>query len=373
MNGAAHVVDALSGWVLGASFRTLLLALLVGGIDRLLPDRVSHRIRMWMWRLVLVPLCVPPQMTSPISAWPRVDAMIPPTGSADDSPSAGPASQGAEAQALPAWACSPAGRRAWAGIWLTGVLVCAGCVVRRRRMTRREWIEAPSRPVPPRVAQLAHEAADRIGLRYVPELRLHAWATGAAVVGLLRPVVVLPDGWVRTARREQWLHVLMHEFAHVRRRDPWTDAAGVLLQILYWFHPALWIARARWRTLREMACDEAVATALRDSAAEYRRTLLELSEAFLVRNVPLTFGRRRAEIVQRVAALRRAPASHGRIGRAVCHAGFLVLAACCVPGASSDAPRDTTRALEAEAPPGCLQLRYTVLQALAQERQALAH
>lgn len=373
MNGAANIVDALSGWVLGASFRTLLLALLVGGIDRLLPDRVSHRIRAWMWRLVLVPLCVPPQLTSPISAWPRVETMIPPTGIGHDSSSAGPASQGADAEALPVWAYNPAGRRAWAGIWLTGVLVCAGCVVRRRRLTRRVWIEAPSRPMSPSLARIAREAADRIGLRRLPEVRVQIEATGAAVVGLLRPVVVLPDGWVRTARREQLLHVLMHEFAHVRRFDSWAHAVGVLLQILYWFHPALWIARARLRTLREMACDETVATALRDSAAEYRRTLLELSEAFLVRNVPLTFGRRRAEIVQRVAALRHAPASHGRIGRALCHAGFLVLAACCVPGPASGPVLDAATALQVEAPPGCLQLRYTVLQALAQERHALAH
>ncbi len=373
MNGAAHFVDALSGWGLVASFRTLLLALLVGGIDRFLPDRVSHRIRAWMWRLVLVPLCVPPHMTSPISAWPRVDAIIPPAGDVQDFASAGPASQGADARTLLDQVRSPAGRRAWAGFWLTGVLVCAVCVARRRRMTRREWLEAPWRSLPSRVAQVAREAAERIGLEHPPEVRVHAWATGAAVVGLFRPVVVLPDGWIRTARPEQLLHVLMHEFAHVRRRDPWANAAGALLQIMYWFHPAVWISRARLRTLREMACDEAVATALRESAAEYRRTLLELSEAFLVRSAPLTFGRRRAEIVQRAAALRRIPASRSRVRRVMSFAGFLMLAACCAPGMAPHAAPPAPPALHAEAPPGCLQLRYTVLQALARESQALVH
>jgi len=93
--------------------------------------------------------------------------------------------------------------------------------------------------------------------------------------GLMRPAVLLPDGaddWP-DARREV---VLLHELAHIRRRDCLTQALAQLACALYWFNPIVWIAARRVRTERELACDDLV---LRHGATAptYAAELLELA------------------------------------------------------------------------------------------------
>ena len=59
--------------------------------------------------------------------------------------------------------------------------------------------------------------------------------------GLLRPVIVLPasaDEWTTDRRRS----VLLHELAHVRRRDLLTNAIVQLACAVYWFHPLVRLA-----------------------------------------------------------------------------------------------------------------------------------
>ncbi|HEX6913399.1 MAG TPA: M56 family metallopeptidase, partial [Longimicrobium sp.] len=57
--------------------------------------------------------------------------------------------------------------------------------------------------------------------------------------GILRPVVLVPaeaDGW--TAERKRV--VLLHEMAHVARRDCLWQTVARLACAAYWFHPGVW-------------------------------------------------------------------------------------------------------------------------------------
>ncbi len=79
--------------------------------------------------------------------------------------------------------------------------------------------------------------------------------------------------------------MLLHEAIHLRRGDVWVNCAQALLQIVYWWHPLLWLANARIRRVREEAVDDAVMLALRDDAEIYAPTLLEVAK--LAFNRPL--------------------------------------------------------------------------------------
>ena len=67
--------------------------------------------------------------------------------------------------------------------------------------------------------------------------------------------------------------VLLHELAHVKRRDCLTQLVAQLACALFWFNPLVWLARQRMQTEREQACDDLV-LASGASAAAYAEQLL---------------------------------------------------------------------------------------------------
>ena len=78
------------------------------------------------------------------------------------------------------------------------------------------------------------------------------------VFGVLRPVLLLPEGITERLTAAQLATILAHEVSHVRRHDNLTAAMHMLVEALFWFHPAVWLIRARLLEERERACDEAV-------------------------------------------------------------------------------------------------------------------
>jgi hypothetical protein len=101
--------------------------------------------------------------------------------------------------------------------------------------------------------------------------------------GTWRPVILLPadaDQWSETRRHD----VLLHELAHVERRDCLTHLIAVCATAVYWFHPLVWVAARGLRVERERACDDRViAGGARPS--EYAEHLLEIAHAFAARPV----------------------------------------------------------------------------------------
>jgi uncharacterized protein (TIGR03435 family) len=78
------------------------------------------------------------------------------------------------------------------------------------------------------------------------------------IVGIFRPILLLPaeiSGRLSDAQLEA---VIAHELGHVRRRDNLAAAAHMLVEALFWFHPLVWWIGARLVEERERACDEDV-------------------------------------------------------------------------------------------------------------------
>lgn len=79
---------------------------------------------------------------------------------------------------------------------------------------------------------------------------------GATVLGLQRPCIALPTSLVEALTTAELDQVILHEHAHVQRRDDWWRLTQALLVSVLWIHPAaLLVSRALHRE-REMACDE---------------------------------------------------------------------------------------------------------------------
>jgi hypothetical protein len=78
------------------------------------------------------------------------------------------------------------------------------------------------------------------------------------VVGLLRPILLLPTGILTRLTPRQLEAVVAHELYHVKRRDNVTSAIHMIAEALFWFHPLIWWIGARLIQERERACDEEV-------------------------------------------------------------------------------------------------------------------
>src|SRR4030095_16772890 len=81
------------------------------------------------------------------------------------------------------------------------------------------------------------QLAAKLGLRQFPEVYVSPAAPMPMVVGLWRPSIVLPQQAPGAWRQPQWEAVLLHEGAHVARRDPWAALVQRLAIILFWWCP----------------------------------------------------------------------------------------------------------------------------------------
>ncbi|MBC8424604.1 M56 family metallopeptidase [bacterium] len=119
--------------------------------------------------------------------------------------------------------------------------------------------------------------------------------------GVWRPVIVLPRDCIDWSR-EQRHEVLLHEIAHVRRRDCLTQWLANLACVIYWCHPLMWWASRRMLTERERACDDQV---IQGGAkpADYAKNLIEIAR---------TLGGGRPMLPAGVAMARRSQVS-GRL------------------------------------------------------------
>jgi beta-lactamase regulating signal transducer with metallopeptidase domain len=84
------------------------------------------------------------------------------------------------------------------------------------------------------------------------------------LVGIVRPVVLLPQGLMARLSEAERNAILAHELGHLSRRDNITAAIHMLVETLFWFWPPVWLIGARLIAERERACDESVLAAGHD-------------------------------------------------------------------------------------------------------------
>jgi D-alanyl-D-alanine endopeptidase (penicillin-binding protein 7) len=98
----------------------------------------------------------------------------------------------------------------------------------------------------------------------------------AAVLGWGRPVIAVAPSLVRTLEPDDLDRVLIHEWAHVQRRDDLANIFQIAVRVAGGWHPALWWIERRLHIEREMACDE-TAVATTGSPKRYAGCLMKLS------------------------------------------------------------------------------------------------
>lgn len=292
---AAMVASHLSLVVLLVKATLILVAAL--GITTAM-QRASAGARHLVWLVTLGALLIMPALTAwgplpirllPAAAERAVSAAAEPRERAPAS--AAPTSRGVDASAAPSPTSAPRPTGAtrafaslqglsWPGLALLlwgAVMLAIACslvwsavavrriIVHARALDGSEWLTP------------LWEVSDRFGLAEAPRLLRSEEAKMPFACGLLTPTIVLPaecDGWSLDRRRA----VLLHELAHVRRRDLLGHALGRLVCAVYWFHPLVWTAAKQLRSESERACDD-LALSCGTRAADYAEHLLDIVTA----------------------------------------------------------------------------------------------
>lgn len=249
-------------------------------VASLLLRRASAAVRHAVWALALGSLLLLPALQVLLPAWrPAALAATPIAGSevsagADAAQGAMPQSVEARRSTHQSPQLSPVPWRVVAiALWMAGAGVC---LLRWRNGTRQvTGLRRSAAPPEQAVSELARESALELRLRRPVVVLIGEDGIVPMATGLVRPAVLLP-GEAALWSRERLRIVLLHEMAHIRRRDCFTQALAELAGALYWFNPLVWVAIRRLRIERERASDDLVLS-VGNKASDYAAHLLALA------------------------------------------------------------------------------------------------
>jgi beta-lactamase regulating signal transducer with metallopeptidase domain len=253
-------------------------------------------------------------------------------------PGRAPATVGVESVAAPAPSIASRidASSAVVALWVGGIVVlfarAVGSLGRARALVRKS-VRVSSDHWSDVIAGAAREAGA------VADVRLSDAVESPAVTGVLRSTVLVPtdaDGWSKERKRV----VLVHELAHVKRRDGLAQVLADVACAVSWFNPLAWLCARRLRVERELAADDAVlASGVRPSA--YAEELLALAGGEARGALAMA---ERTSIGNRVVAIlaagraRSTLAARGTTLLAVASVAVGAVAACTSPEAASHGP-----------------------------------
>ncbi len=125
--------------------------------------------------------------------------------------------------------------------------------------------------------ELVGKHARRMGMRVVPLIGVCGRVSAPVVVGVLRPMILMPIGLMSGLTLRELEAVMIHELAHICRFDPIVNVLQRLVEAMLFFHPAVWWVSRRVSVERENACDDLVLRTDCDRN-EYAEALVHMAE-----------------------------------------------------------------------------------------------
>jgi uncharacterized protein (TIGR03435 family) len=124
------------------------------------------------------------------------------------------------------------------------------------------------------------------------------------VFGILRPVLLLPEGIAERLNQTQLDAILAHELCHIRRKDNLTATIHMAVQAVFWFHPLTWWIGSRLVDERERACDEEVLR-LGCKPNVYAESILMICKLYLSSPLACVSGVTGSDLERRIEAIMR--------------------------------------------------------------------
>lgn len=250
--------------LLDLSLRGSLVAGVVWLLDRAVAGRMAACGRRWWWALVPVAFLI----SIPLS-------ILPPSSGVS---SAGPvpAIRSAIETAVPFSAASLSFHLAnfLFGLWIAGAVVHLAVVLIQTRSAMRKW-SGLRLSTNPALLELLEDCKARSGITAPIGLVVSDCISTPAIMGWLRPRILLPEKTAASLSPTELRAVLLHELAHFRYLDVPLNWLFTLARAVHWFNPVVHLAARAWAGFREEAADEAALRTLNEpSSLAYGEALL---------------------------------------------------------------------------------------------------
>lgn len=131
------------------------------------------------------------------------------------------------------------------------------------------------------------------------ELRETSRIATPMVVGVLRPIVLMPIGLLTGISPQQFEAIVAHELAHIRRHDYLINLIQSIVEVVYFFNPVLWWLSSRIRTEREHCCDDLAMTVCEDRMS-LAHALVRVAEFRQESMLAVAFAGKKPLLLQRV-------------------------------------------------------------------------
>ncbi len=344
---------------------TIILALT--GLVSLALQKASAAARHLLWSLALVGLLLLPFL---IEILPRIQAPIMPAAEQNyGQPALDESMPPLQVNSLPIvvsekiaaptpaslnW--QPDWSQLLAFIWGAGVLFCllrlAVASLRIRRILANSALVSDVS-----MFALGQDLSAQLDLQTPVALYVSADLAMPVTAGINRPVILLP---VESADWDvAWLRmVLLHELAHIKRRDCLTQMLANIACAIYWFNPLVWFAAKQLRKERELACDDAVLS-LGTRASDYAGYLVAIAKSFELNRATeaVTVGMACSQLESRVRSILNPKIQRGILTPSKIVVLAMLITAIVLPLASLQATSQDNKKIAAEQDAQALSLK----------------
>ena len=199
-------------------------------------------------------------------------------------------------------------------VWILGIIWMIVCWSRQWQRARR--LVRSGRPLHtgPEIVAL-REGESHARIHQPLSIVMTSAAVEPGVFGIIRPVLLWPEGLSERLDDVQVRTIMAHELEHVRQRDNLSSAIHSIITALFWFHPALHWMSTRMNEERERACDESVIER-NAHARRYAESILKVCKFCLEAPSPCIAGVSGGDLKKRIQRIvnhrTAAPLTFGR-------------------------------------------------------------
>lgn len=168
-------------------------------------------------------------------------------------------------------------------IWLAGILLftikTAGgiCLVSRYR-NRKVF------PVPAELAYRFDSIRKKLNIKRPVRFLISGLIDVPMAIGLLKPVILIPASVISGLPVVQLETIIVHELAHITRQDYLVNLVQAIIEILFFYHPVVWVISRQARIEREHCCDDTSVSEC-DNPCIYVRALASITDIGFISHV----------------------------------------------------------------------------------------